>query len=45
MISRPISDMIADKIGRVIRFVKMSKRSMCLDLNVCRAADVLRIGL
>jgi hypothetical protein len=45
MISRPISDMIANKIGRVIRFVKMSERSMCLDLDVCCAADVLRIGL
>jgi hypothetical protein len=45
VISRPISDVIADKIGGVIRFVKMSKRSMCLDFDVGRAADVLRVGL
>jgi hypothetical protein len=37
--------MVANKIGRVIRVVKVSKRSMCLDLNVGRAADVLRVGL
>jgi hypothetical protein len=45
VLRRPISNMVADKIGRIIRVVKMAKRSMCLDFNVGRATDVLRVSL